>query len=201
MLKLAILIIILAGTIAASADNEPSWRSRRPASDSMYKYYVGKSANCLSERDAYREAESDAYEQALRENFGTTTKFQGEVYSTLKNTTSIKQVDEESQQVHIAGFEIVDSSIDPCKNEGVNLKALYKYEISAIKAERERLAASLPSAEPVMSVIGSQLDVNNGTLEIITKPPGARVLINGEAWGRTPIRINGQIPLGSHQLF
>lgn len=200
MLQLAIFIIIQVGTLAAFAGNAPNWANRRPASDNSYKYYVGKSSNCLSEHDAYKEVQSDAYEQALRENFGTTTQYKGEVYSTLKATNAIQQVDEETQHVHITDFEIVDSSIEACKNDGVNLKALYKYKLSAIQTEKNRLVASLPSSEPVMSVIGSQTDVNNGTVELITKPARARVLIDGEAWGRTPIRLNGQLSLGTHRV-
>ncbi len=177
----------------------PGWVSRPPAADGIYHYYVGRSNEEKSLVKAWRAATQDAYETAIRENFGVATSIQASNYESLDRRQLDKRVDEKSQRVRLERFEQKDSFVD--RREGsVDLYVLFRYPIAEIEKERARLASAADMPEKELTEIGENSSSSTTQLRIESVPSGADVFINENRWGVTPLLIKGVLPVGVHEL-
>jgi hypothetical protein len=95
----------------------------------------------------------------------------------------------------------VDLFREPLKDGRVNVWILFRYAKSAITKEKQRLVHLKSSNEEIrFSEQGDSKNTGEGVLEVVSQPPGAEVLIDGDRWGRTPLRIYGQLQVGKHQI-
>lgn len=193
-----IIVVFLFFSHFASAEN-PSWVLNKPKNDSVYKYYVGRSSIAGSQSDSFREATRDAFEQAIRENFGFSASISSESFESLEKTSLTRRIKELSQRTQLHDFELIDSFSNN-KDKGWESWVLYKYPLAEIIKEKQRQANLKNEPEPVFSTQGNDADINQGAIEIVTDPARATVLIDNEASGRTPIRITGQFEIGEHFL-
>lgn len=184
--------------------HRPDWVSRVPATDTKFRYYVGRASIAASEASGFNEATRDAIAQAIRENFGFRTQIQTESYEETTKVTSTKRIEELSRQVELHEFEQLDSFTEIAQQERFNVWILYRYSKQAILNELKRLETIKNDEVPnVFSNVGGTANAKDGILEIITKPNGATVIIDGSSSGilKTPIIIAGDmLSLGAHQI-
>jgi hypothetical protein len=195
------LFVLCLLTVGVSANSDtPDWVQRGKPADSTYKYYLGRSSSSPTEQTGFNEATREAYEQAIRENFGFQTRIQSDAYESSKNVVSTKRVQVLSQDIRVFGFEQVDffqKSVDG----KFDVWVLYRYPLAEISRERSRLATARGEATPEFSEQGSaDAGRKNGTLDLNTQPPGASVNIDGTSYGVTPMRLKGVIEAGRHTL-
>lgn len=185
---------------AAVCAEAPDWVRRGRAADSVYKYYVGRSSASASEQVGFAEATREAYEQAIRENFGFKTRIQSDAYESSSSVLSTKRVQVLSEDTRVYGFEQIDSFAQ-VRNEKWDVWILYRYPLAEISREKSRLATQAKSLEPEFSEQGSTSNSQrSGVLEVQTKPPGASLFVDGESYGVTPMRLNGVLTPGPHKL-
>lgn len=193
-------VLFLAAASFAAADAAPEWIRRGRAADSTYKYYVGRSSQAASEQLGFNEATREAYEQAIRENFGFQTRIQSDAYESSKEVISTKRVQVLSQDIRVHGFEQVDAHVTS-KSGKYDVWLLYRYPLAEISAEKSRLATSRSAPEQEFSEQGSAAAARkNGILEVRTQPEGASIFVDGESYGITPMRLNGVIASGRHRI-
>lgn len=194
-----LLLFIL--TPNAFSTERPEWTLKAPPEDATFKYYLGRTSDSPNEQSACASAFRDAFEGAIRSNFGFRARVQTESYTTEKTSSGTTRYDEVTQEVRLQGFEKVDEYIESGESGRKSCFGLYRYPKSEAEKERIRLqslGASQKDAE--FSVQGIQADAFKGVLEVTTKPSGAVVYIDGERFGKTPLRLIGQLEAGQHQL-
>ncbi len=185
---------------AALCAEAPDWVRRGRPADAVYKYYVGRSSSSASEQAGFAEATREAYEQAIRENFGFKTRIQSDAYESSSAVLSTKRVQVLSEDTRVFGFEQIDS-FSQVRNEKWDIWILYRYPLAEISREKSRLATQKKGVEAEFSEQGSVSNAQrSGALEIQSKPPGASVFVDGESYGVTPMRLNGVLSLGQHTL-
>jgi hypothetical protein len=191
------------GTLLCCASvcaESPDWSRRGRPADSSYKYYVGRSSSASTEQVGFSEATREAYEQAIRENFGFKTRIQSDAYESSSSVLSTKRIQVLSEDIRVFGFEQVDS-FSQVRNEKWDVWILYRYPLAEISREKSRLATQKKGAEVEFSEQGSASNSQrSGVLEIQTKPAGASVFVDGESYGVTPMRLNGVLAPGQHTL-
>ncbi len=199
MLVRALLVFLVsAGSLFAS--EVPDWVKRGKAGDKTYKYYVGRSSGSGSEQAGIGEATREAYEQAIRENFGFQTRIQTDAYESTKKVVSTKRVQVLSQDIRVYGFEQIDFYSVP-NGTKFDVWVLYRYPLAEISREKSRVASARETAAPEFSEQGTDsAGQKSGTLEISTTPAGASIYIDGNAYGVAPMRLRGVVEAGSHQL-
>ena len=185
----------------AEEDKRPKWISKIPRS-SKGKYYVGRAFNVKTEKLGIEIASRDAWEQAIRENFGFRTRISKRTTETLKEIKYKKSLEELSKDVQIIGFEQSNMYFEKArKGNKLNVWVLFKYPIEEISKEKKRLKKiSFGRKKTAFSVQGNKKDLAKGTLEVVTTPEDAVVYIDGEPWGRTPLRLIGKLSEGKHTL-
>ncbi len=178
---------------------KPNWVSAPPPSDSVYKFYVGRSSEAPTEEIAYKEATQDAYDQAIRENFGVSTRIDTETFESGKELTWTKRMQGHSNIVQIKRFEKTEEYKEEAEGKHF-LWVLFRYPKSEIDVEQHRLDSQATQKEVVFSELGSPDDIERGTLEVITDPLGASVIIDGEqvSFADTPLRLFGKLSSGKH---
>ena len=67
-------LVLLGVLLSAVANARPDWVSRTPQADSGYRYYVGRASDAANESLGFGQAVRDAYEQAIKENYGFQTR-------------------------------------------------------------------------------------------------------------------------------
>ena len=185
---------------SAFADSRPSWVDHPPSSDENYKYYIGRASDAPSESAGFSQAIRDAYEVAIRENFGFSAQIEDQGYESEASLSQVKRISEKSSVVQLQEFENVESFHETTPSGRESVWVLFKYKKSAIEKEKQRLA-NLPDqkAEPVFSEVGEAIG-ETSVLEVSSMPPGAQVFIDGDRWGVTPIRLYGKLKEGEHDL-
>ena len=169
-----------------------------PVSDETYKYYQGLSLPTQSKSMAIEEALEKGRIQAVRDNFGTSYSVYKKAIETEKDISLNFEHDEYSELVYLKDFELIEQEIHEV-GERFEACVLLRYKKSAIKDEQDRLKSiKLDHVRP--SVLRMSVNpANRGTLKIDSKPQGAKVTINGESFGYTPVTIE-QIPPGEVQF-
>ena len=163
-----------------------------------FVYYVGRATDAKTEKLGIELATRDAYEQAIRENFGILTRISRQSTETLKDTEYSKTFQELSKDVRIVQFTQEEKYLEKVKdNEALNIWVLFKYPREEIAKERERLQKiAFEKKATVFSVQGSLKDRPKGTLEVVTEPEDATVYVDGESWGRNSTASGGQTHFG-----
>ncbi len=201
-MKLILSAIVFIIPILCFSSENPDWVKALPKADSTHKYYIGRSSFAASEAIGISQATKDAYEQAHRENFGSTVKINSETYESTSTVSSITRVSEKSRAARFEDFEQQDVFIESVDNNRFNVWVLYRFSIAAIKNEQFRLKNIKPDKDDVVlfSTQGGATDLSKGTLELVTHPSGAVVYIDGERFGKTPLKLVGQLDTGEHQI-
>lgn len=190
---------------SAQAKSIPEWIQRPPQETAEYKFYIGRSSGSVSETAGYEEAFRMAQEAAIRENFGFETQIQQQEYSEPTQATYLKHTVEASAKVKVVGFEQVDSfheqSTAEHREAWGSVWVLYRYSKQEINVEKKRLneLANTMRQVPSQSTIGSGTG-DGSTIEVDTTPSDATVLLDGERWGTTPLRLIGKIKKGIHEV-
>lgn len=194
--------------VAVQAEPLPDWVQHRPPNTRHYKHYLGRSSQARSEKEALREANQDASEQAIKENFGVYLKVDLESYETLDEVKLSRRMSEKSEDVRLVGFEPLQTTIREVTG-GHSAWVLYQYPTSEIAIERTRLKRILQARGgdlPVHEIggegepAGAASKVPKGSVEIRTIPPGVEVKVDHRSWGRTPVRIRSEFESGEHLI-
>jgi len=207
---ISIAVLLLPMGVSAQG---PPWVESPPREDAKYFYYLGRSGVSVDDKQAIDRATEDAVTTAIREHFGVGTEITHDVYETEHNLHVDRRARSDSPRVLIRGFEIKETEIArlPDGSGGkVQAWVLFRYAKAAISAEKSRLAslpATAPSELPI-SVMGQaegpeDTDLTIQTTDELGHAPvsGAQLLIDGESYGKTPIRLLGQLKPGSHTLI
>ncbi|MCB0392722.1 MAG: PEGA domain-containing protein [Bdellovibrionales bacterium] len=195
-LKLLILTITLAhGSIALA---EPDWLYEHQNEDAHYKYYVGRSTIDEDESKSFENATTDAYKQAIKENYGVYTSYESDYYNTLNDKALILRNREQSKRVFLKDFEQIDSYVSK-RNNKKYLYLKFKYSKKAILIEKLRLNKLKTSTER-LSTIGDVSKSHDTILQIETSPAGAEVYLNNQRWGVTPVVLRG-LPVGKYTIL
>ncbi|MGK5086011.1 PEGA domain-containing protein [Bdellovibrionota bacterium FG-2] len=182
----------------AFAASRPEWLDHPPAQTKTDKYYIGRSSGAANDRVAVDEAVRDASDAAIRENFGFKTRINTQSYEQSDRAQVTKRIDERSRLVGLHDFEQVEFYREQSPDGRVNVWVLYRYPKVAIEREKARLTTVKEAEAPlVFTQQGNALDAVRGTIEV-TSNPSASVYIDGERWGRTPLRLIGQLTTGEH---
>jgi len=193
-----ILLVALFTQFAWGAE-APTWVNRPPSSDGTYNYYVGRSTDEKSLSQAWRAATQDAYETAIRENYGVATSIQASNYETMTSRQLDKRVDEKSQRVRLERFEQMNSHVDR-HDSSIDLYLLFRYPVSEIEKEKQRLAADVDLPDAELTEIGENSSSVTTQVRIESVPNGADVFINDNRWGVTPLLIKGVLPVGVYDF-
>lgn len=176
----------------------PDFVEKLPVSDGVYKYYVGRSGPFSNERDAVNAATADAIEQATRE-FGFSTQINKETYESLQKTSSTARIKELSKEVQLKGFEQIKFHKES-KKGSIEVWILFRYPLAEIQKEKRRLQEQKVEEKSIeFSTVGDSSTKISTIVEVISEP-SATVLIDGEIYGKTPLRIINQITPGSHKI-
>lgn len=186
------IILFLVLSLTARAEVAPKWVTKPPADDSNYKYYVGR-ATGISEAEAVSLAVEDAKTQAIRDNFGITTKVQYQAYEAMEYQSLTKRVDEASFTVLIKSFQQVE-----LYQKDREYWVLYRYSKKAIEDESKRLANVPQEKVPQYSVVEGKKQ--KGGVEIATEPSDVAVFIDGVQYGYSPTKIASRLEVGTHSI-
>lgn len=186
----------LLGTAWADS-SRPPWVDHPPKEDSS-KYYIGRASELPNEEAAFRQATVNGREQAIGSNFGILTQIRSETYQSTETAQSTQTSEELSRRVSLVDFEQSDAYQE--NHDGkISVWILFKYNKAAIAREKSRLSALKEEGNESFNLIEQGDDrqaLKNGTLEVISKPAGAPVRIDGNAkLGdldlRTPLLLKG----------
>ncbi len=201
MVKRNLISLLIFSSQIASAGSKPDWTTRFQEQDQNYKYYVGRASQFKSEADAFKTARQNAIADLVLENYGFETKIDSETTSTTQEGIVVNRVGESSQSIQIKDFEQVDRYVEKQEDHSLDVWVLYRYSQAALKAEKLRIASHTPS-DPMDSVESGKLNLKNETvLEVNSVPDGAEVIIDGERWGVTPLKINGSLSPEEHKII
>lgn len=202
MAFLCFLFLSLASTVVlAWGSSRPDWVDRPKREDSTYKYYVGRATYKTDEAEGHKKATQNAYESAIRENFGIETAIEVSDFETNMMWSLTKRVSEKSQKVRIKGFEQIGIYKEEAGSDSYTLWLLFQYKKSDILAEKNRLKNNQGFLDAEWTDIGEVTDQKGTYVEVNSSPSGAEVFIDGIRWGVTPVRIKGLVDPGSHKLL
>ena len=108
-------LIVLAITVLSAlsfAADRPDWLTEPVFQDAQYKYYIGRASHNMDEGAAFNKATTNAYEQAIRFNYGINTQITSQTCSTIVAVGSMVKVSANSDTIHINGFEQVKNYVD-----------------------------------------------------------------------------------------
>ena len=185
----------------------PNWCENTPKHDSEYKNYVGRAAAAALDQ-AFRDAVVAARKEAVEENFGfqysVNSAGNRKASSTAASENLITQdFEERTKSVSLDGFERVDTYSND-SSSGTSVCVWFRYPVKAIEKEVKRLASLKVQGTPAraeMVIQGSIEDKKRGVVIINSTPPGAKVTIDAQVWGETPLEIRGKLKQGSHHLL
>ena len=194
------LALIVTVEVLASSDR-PGWTIFRPKPNKTHKFYVGRAAKAETEKQGIEASTQDARIQAIQENFGIETRVSKQVKETLSDTDYNKDYRETSAQTRIFGFEQLQIHSENNEDKK-DVWVLFRYPKEEIRKEKKRQRKlELDAKKKVnFSTQGAMKDRSKGVLEVVTHPEDASVYIDGEPWGRTPLRLVGKLELGRHEL-
>ena len=193
--------LVLLTITGVEASEPPHWIKSRPSANSTYKYYVGRASRANTEKHGIEIATQDARIQAIQENFGIETQVSKQVKETLTDTDYKKDYEETSARIRMFGFEQLKIHTEDGP-KGKDVWVLFRYPVAEIGKEKKRQRKlELEKKKKVnFSTQGEMKDRSKGVLEVRTWPGDVSVYIDGEPWGRTPLRLVGKLNLGRHQL-
>ena len=139
-LRPIILFILFFNIVARAVEARPAWVSHTPQDTAQTLYFVGRSAKVASEAEGLKAATTDASEQLLRQEFGTSIKVDTTQSETLKNVSYSSQLTEVSDLILLKGFKQSDVYTEH-DNDGLIVWALYKVSKADLKDEKARLVA------------------------------------------------------------
>ena len=115
---------------------KPHWIENVPKKVG-YKFYVGRSSG-YDEQEAVQKATQDAYNQAIREDFGIKTKIDIQATETMQSVHYEKNFSEKSQNIQLIGFK--REKIHVQKREDIfRVWGLFKYSLREMRKERKRI--------------------------------------------------------------
>lgn len=182
-----------------SVHADPEWISSPPKEDAHYKYYVGRAERLASSSDAMATASKDAARQAIRDNFGFSYQFSSQ---TLEDTLSSHHSTADKEYVpraHLNNFEMQDQFLKERQNMH-SAYVLYRYSKAAIEKEKLRLQSTQPSQPTDIFSASGEDSAYMAGIDVETNITGAKVLIDGEVYGRTPLKLRGLLQPGRHNL-
>ena len=106
-----------------------------------------------------------------------------------------------SQDISVNTGEIVlrAAIIETSANDGTtNCSITYPVQEASIEKERLKSAQNFKAVH--FTEIGDPNNVKGGVLEVVTIPEDTDVLIDNVRWGTTPLRLNGKLSPGTHDL-
>ena len=120
----------------ALASSKPPWIKKIPQ-EKRYKFYVGYGTG-KNEEVAIGKAIQDAYNQAIRQNFGVETKIDIQSKETMIDTIYTKSFKENSENVKFIGFDRRKIHIEN-KDNSFSVWILFRYSLKEINKERKRI--------------------------------------------------------------
>ena len=112
----------------------PKWIKYTPKS-TRYKFYVGRGSGKM-EQEAIQKALQDAYDQAIREDFGIKTKIDAWSQETMNDVKYEKIFSEKSGQVQLVRFKREKIHIEK-ENNIFHVWCLFKYPLQEMKKEKK----------------------------------------------------------------
>lgn len=183
-----------------SLSQNSSGECKLPAHNHEFKYYAAYSSRFNSKAEAIDEATEKLRIQAIRENFGVSYSVYKKALVNDDNSQLNVEHDEESARVFLKNFEIIDQDIEEV-NDQYEVCLVARYKTSAIKEELARLESNLGVMVPTKYSKLKMTDnnQNDGTLRVESSPSGAKVFVNGESFGHTPLQLE-QVSVGEHSI-
>ena len=128
-----IFLLIFASGVQART---PHWIKNVPQKTG-YKFYVGHASDYDKER-AKHKATRDAYNQAIRGNFGIETKIEVHSQETMTDTSYEKNFEEIGKKIELVGFNRRKIHF---KKKGNTFHAwiLFRYPLKELKKEKRRI--------------------------------------------------------------
>ena len=179
----------------------PKWVLKTPSSDSQFRYYVGRSSMAATIETAVENANKNARESAIRDNFGSYSQIETVTTDSLTGSQSSSWAQEKSEIVNLSGMESIDERVVPQKDGTVvryNAYKLYRFSKTAIERERQRLSTASQNQTFQFNQSGSQncQPDQAATLEILSSEPNAKIFVDDEPVGFTPLQIKCKFNVG-----
>jgi len=171
-----VVIVTLLGLFAHASDR-PSWIDQPQLEDSQSLYYIGRANNVRKEAQAFREATTNAYKQAIQENFGIYTQIKTSTCETLTGSKILVHSQSKSGIIQITNFIQVRYHIELNSQGYVNLWVLFRYNKTAIMAEKIRIR-HFTKIQPSINYIPAEIQCPKtsnkkstvNTIEVTTRP-------------------------------
>lgn len=155
-------------------------------------------ATGFSENPSEALAKQDACNSARRELIGYIF---GSAYQINQNMVRTLGVLDYSQDVSVSSGEIIiRGAISETSSSHGNTKCTISYPIQEAKIELERLKSTNNQKSVHFTEVGVGGDIKGGVLEVVTIPSDVDVLVDNVRWGTTPLRLNGRLSVGKHNL-
>jgi hypothetical protein len=158
--------------------------------------FVGVASSAPSEEVGRERAFRSAWAKFVRE-LGVEISIQTSVSQSADYMSESVVFDETSKCVNSDSFSERETFSESSGDGGVNVYVLYEIPNRRFEIERKR-AASEDCRQDVGVSRASGLGV--GTVIIKTTPPGARIRIDGEAFGRSPTTLVKVLTPGGHKI-
>ncbi len=199
-LSAVVLLTVVQLSLTSEMFARPDWVDNPAQSDTSYKYVIGRAADMPNEAQAVSAATKDAIAICIRESFGIESQIQQDSYESLDTTKSTTRFIESSSRVRLVGLEQIKFYSEKDNNDRISVWVLYRIPKDELRKESQRLKETKKSSEPIeFSIHGNLKDANGGFLEIITQPPGAKIKLNSEVYGKSPLKI-GQLESGLYTI-
>ena len=172
----------------------PAWAGEKIVSANAENYIALGYSDNSSKQLAQEDACNDARRELIGYVFGAAYQIDQNMVRSIGVLEYSTNVSESSAEVIIRG-----ATIETSRNAGTT-KCVITYPINEANLEKERLKSikNLKSAQ--FTEIGDSNDIRGGALEILSIPEDADVYVDNLRWGITPLRLNGQLSVGSHLI-
>ena len=189
-------------TKSSNDSDKPDWVKKPPVENSTHRFYVGRAygVKTHSEEDLMAQASQNAHDRAIEENFGIFTSLSTKSYETTHSFSVVTRRSKSSKNVILKRFRKKGQHIES-KGDKKEIWLLFEYPKKEIKLEIQRLKNVDPSEnQSQFSEFNASQSLEGGTLQIVTSPPGAKIVINGESsYGMSPATIRG-LKQGVHSV-
>jgi len=187
---------------SAAADDsdsrqKPAWAARLSAPEADgYRYFVGVISEASSREEALERSWLNAISGAARTQFPELLKLTESSTESLKGSKYLRESTLAVERVHWAGIQEYSKAGSPYfefkevdGKEVVTVYRLLRWKISDIEKERARLAAEGSRTGSGTSIsydsaLGKR-GAPTGAMIVVSDPPGALVLLDGEFAGKT----------------
>lgn len=194
MLSLSLASAALMHHAQGSKSATPDWIRMTPQESGGFQYFVGRSEEGSDEKGLLEDAFQDAYSQCIRANFGFSVEMSSQAYLTEKVTRVVARNSVSSASITLTDFVRVATHFDGGDSRK-RAFALYRYSLKSRNRERERFEA-LSRLRPRRFSFDRDPSSTATELVVSTRPEGAEVIVDGQSYGSTPLRIEGGLKPG-----